>query len=85
MSPRFADFVKALAHTGQATSAGLGVDVLGNAGELPADRLARRVLDVYLADRSEPRFETAAADEGALLEALDFRPDPAESDRYFRG
>lgn len=62
----------------------VGVAVLGNAGWMRADDLARRVLDVYLKDKLEPLPETAAAAEEPR-EASSYEMDPADYDRFLGG
>jgi CubicO group peptidase (beta-lactamase class C family) len=63
----------------------VGVVVLGNAGWMPADNLARRVLDVYLADKLEPLPAASAGDAGETDEAASFDLKPAQYQRFLGG
>lgn len=63
----------------------VGVFVAGNAGWMRADDISRRVLDVYLKDKLEPRPEAAAAGADEPAEATAYDMDPAEYARFLGG
>jgi CubicO group peptidase (beta-lactamase class C family) len=63
----------------------VGVVVLGNAGWMRADDLARRVLDLYLEEQLAPRPEVALPAAGAPAEAPFVDLDPAEYERFLGG
>jgi len=64
---------------------GVGVVVLGNAGWMRADDLARGVLDLYLAGSLEPLPDEATADGDEQAKAPSFEMDPAEYRRFLGG
>jgi hypothetical protein len=63
----------------------VGAVVLSNAGWMQADETARRVLDVYLADRLKPLPVAAADTSGDAGAASSFHLDPAEYERFLGG
>jgi CubicO group peptidase (beta-lactamase class C family) len=64
---------------------GVGVAILGNAGWMRADDLARRVLDLYLGDRLQPLPKSASGAAGAASTTRAFKMDPAEYSRFIGG
>lgn len=63
----------------------VGAVVLSNAGWMQADQTARRVLDVYLADRLKPLPVADAETSGDAGAASSFHLDPAEYERFIGG
>jgi hypothetical protein len=64
---------------------GVGVVVLGNEGSMRADDMARRVLDIYLADELGPLPDAAESSAKGADEAPSFDLDPAEYERFLGG
>jgi CubicO group peptidase (beta-lactamase class C family) len=63
----------------------VGVAVLGNAGWMQADDVARRILDIYLAEELEPVPEAGAVASGEMEETPTYDLDPSEYEPFLGG